>query len=100
MAFHNCRLLARLGLNEGLRQIRNYAFVGCHALTKVDFPSTVQVVDHSAFHKCTSLTRLGLNEGLKRIGKYAFSHCYSLSHAEFHKVSTTLLPKHLQIAAI
>eukprot|EP00980_Cylindrotheca_fusiformis_P019287 scaffold6609_cov84-Cylindrotheca_fusiformis.AAC.2 len=58
------------------------AFFGCSVLTKVDFPSTVQVVDDCAFSYCTSLSRLGLNEGLERIGQATFESCESLTEVD------------------
>eukprot|EP00980_Cylindrotheca_fusiformis_P019543 scaffold6774_cov91-Cylindrotheca_fusiformis.AAC.6 len=78
-AFHECKLLERLGLNEGLELIGKIAFARCESLTEVSIPSTVKVVDDGAFQKCKLLKPLGLNEGLERIGVYAFFGCESLT---------------------
>eukprot|EP00980_Cylindrotheca_fusiformis_P003881 scaffold860_cov111-Cylindrotheca_fusiformis.AAC.7 len=84
--FYQCRSLARLGLKEGLERIGKVVFRECESLTKVDFPSTIKVIDDLAFWKCKHLERLSLNEGLERIGEYAFCECESLT--EVHVPST------------
>eukprot|EP00980_Cylindrotheca_fusiformis_P019722 scaffold6894_cov73-Cylindrotheca_fusiformis.AAC.1 len=62
--FWGCKLLVRLGLNEGLERIGRYAFYHCESLTRMEIPSTVNVIDQQAFQDCRRLARLGLNEGL------------------------------------
>eukprot|EP00980_Cylindrotheca_fusiformis_P019885 scaffold6994_cov120-Cylindrotheca_fusiformis.AAC.6 len=84
-AFQDCRRLARLGLNEGLKRIGQDAFHRCESLTEVEIPSSVNVIDDWAFEYCERLARLTLNENLKRIGKRAFKCCHS---TEVHIPST------------
>eukprot|EP00980_Cylindrotheca_fusiformis_P016429 scaffold4897_cov129-Cylindrotheca_fusiformis.AAC.6 len=83
-AFQECKLLFRLGLNEGLERIGRCAFSRCISLKEVSFPSTVKVIDNGAFEECKLLgSLLGLNEGLlQRIGKSAFRKCDSLTEVE------------------
>ena len=77
MAFHCCRSLREVVLNEGPKKISNHAFAGCGSLESITIPSSVEELDSAAFYKCSSLKEVVLKEGLKKIGS-AFSSCETL----------------------
>lgn len=60
---------------EGVKKIWYYAFYKVDTLTKISFPSTLEVIGEMAFWTCRGLTEIELNEGLKEIHKDAFSYC-------------------------
>jgi len=78
-AFDTNRRLAEVTINEGVQELRDYAFYYAEALTKLVLPSTIRRIYYNAFCNCSSLTDLTLNEGLEEIDGYAFSNCSSLT---------------------
>lgn len=66
LAFYACRSLNDVKLNEGLKTIRFGAFgmplEGEAALSKLNVPSSVSVIEGGAFLFNTSLTKLSVNE--------------------------------------
>ena len=77
-AFSNATKLYSIRLNEGLKEIGDYIFAGCSALTEVYIPSTLQVIPENAFQKCTSLPAIALSAGIEHIGSEAFFGCTAL----------------------
>mmetsp|Transcript_8234 Transcript_8234/g.20254 ORF Transcript_8234/g.20254 Transcript_8234/m.20254 type:complete len:453 (-) Transcript_8234:187-1545(-) len=78
LAFHNCKHLKSVSLNEGLRIIGKGAFSDCTSLQSVRIPSTVTEIGEEAFWGATSLVDVVLNEGLLKIGATAFAVCMSI----------------------
>ena len=76
-AFHRCRSLREVVLNEGLKTIGRSSFLGC-SLESIIIPSTVTNIGKSAFQACNSLREINLDEGLVNVGYYAFCLCTSL----------------------
>lgn len=83
---------------EGIREICGVAFSASYPtgegwirysendqLTKIDFPSTLEIIDDSAFQGCVNLTEVAIPEGVKEIGDYAFDSCENLSHVNIPK---------------
>ena len=77
-AFNGCKSLREVVLNDGLREIGQYAFRDCIALQSINIPSTVTKIGYTAFHNCTSLVEVLLNDGLTVIGDSAFGGCSAL----------------------
>ena len=82
-AFQNCVKLVEVNLSEGLEAIKgtvnydNGAFSGCVMLESVTIPSTVKEIGNYAFHKCTALTKVDIldsTECMLTIGANAFSY--------------------------
>lgn len=69
-AFAKHASITSIKLNEGLKTIGKGAFKGARALTKVDLPSTLELIDDEAFLD-TSLESLRIPAALKRIGSVA-----------------------------
>ena len=77
MAFYCCNSLGGITLPDGLTILGDSAFQET-AITTVDIPAGVRVIDESAFSGCVNLTSVTLHEGLEEIGDSAFSRCKAL----------------------
>lgn len=102
-AFENCTSLARLGNAQGLTSIGDrafygctllngdcfagmtrlesvggYAFGGCAAIERMEFPESLDRLGPAAFHSCTGLTGVSLPQEMSVIGDAAFYGCASL----------------------
>ncbi|MBO4303021.1 MAG: leucine-rich repeat domain-containing protein, partial [Lentisphaeria bacterium] len=67
-------------LPEGLTRIGRRAFIGCHEIETVVFPSTLKTIEEEAFQFC-GLKELRLQEGTEHIGADAFRCCGELQKA-------------------
>ncbi|MCD8208722.1 MAG: leucine-rich repeat protein [Bacteroidales bacterium] len=73
-AFYGCSNLRTVTLDEGLREIDDYAFYKA-GISKIDFPSTLERIGSKAFYKCTDLTEIDFEDSSEHdmvIGDYAF----------------------------
>ena len=77
-AFHGCKNLTSVKLNDGLERIGNCAFDECEKLARITLPHSVTTGGFSAFAKCTGLTQIALGSGLTDLGQYAFYGCTGL----------------------
>lgn len=73
-AFYGYDNLKEINLNEGLKEIRGYAFSHT-GIKDMTIPSSVTNIGESAFYNCTSLESVQLNEGLEKIDYWAFNNC-------------------------
>ena len=89
-AFHGCKKLVEVQLNEGLEGIGDSAFEECRELRIVAIPSTVTELGDDAFAGCSNLTEVHLNEGLQIIGMYAFERCTALRNITLPSTVTEL----------
>lgn len=62
-------------------KIEPYAFSG-KSMKYVQFPDTLEMIDHHGFSECRYIRQLEFPSGLKWIGNYAFYNCWEL--AEVH----------------
>lgn len=97
--FYKCEKLEEVVANEGLLKINSRAFMSCYALSKFNFPSTLQSIGTSAFYKsaltefvapaglttlgddvfyASKLTKVSLNAALATMGKGLFAGCTAL----------------------
>ena len=65
----NCKEII---LEDGIKNIGNYAFSGCIGLTSVTIPESVTSIGLSAFNDCTGLTSITIPDSVTSIGYYAF----------------------------
>jgi hypothetical protein len=72
-------LINSVRFNDGITNVGDYAFSGCHNLSEISDTSGVTSVGSHAFDGCYSLTNMP--EGASSIGSYAFRNCASLDTA-------------------
>jgi len=78
-AFSSSWGLEDVGLNEGLIEIGEFAFVGCALLERIKIPSSVNILGKAAFMECEKLVNVEFCEGLVEIERAAFYGCYCLT---------------------
>ena len=64
---------------EGVRKIRNMAFIGHGDLTSITIPDSVTEIGDYAFSGCCSLTSITIPNSVITIGTGAFDRCCSLA---------------------
>ncbi len=82
-AFGNCTSVHAVKIGSGLKEISDYAFIGCIWLMELEIPATVKKVGNYAFYNCERLQSLTIREGVEEIGHYAFYGNTALTHVEF-----------------
>ena len=65
-------------IDDGVKNIGNYAFYWCIGLTSVTIPNSVTSIGNAAFSKCTGLTSVTIPNSIKSIGVGAFGGCSGL----------------------
>lgn len=65
-----------------LKEIGEYAFVGCSNLESILLPNGVYMIGEGAFRDC-GLTKIVLPESLKAVPRYAFRGCEKLANVKF-----------------
>ena len=71
-AFEDCYDLSSVELNEGLKEIDDYAFGHCEKLFSVKLPSTLETIGYSAFSDC-GIYCVDVPASVTKIGSNAFS---------------------------
>ncbi len=66
-------------LTEGIKNIGNYAFYNCSALTEITIPDDITSIGDAAFWNCSALTQVNIPDGVTSIGNSAFSGCSALT---------------------
>lgn len=69
---------------SSVRQIKNFAFRSCQALTSIIFPNSVTTIGVGAFQNCCSLTSIIIPKKVQVIAEYTFDNCTSLSSITLH----------------
>ena len=73
-----------------MEKIPSRLFQDCTGLKKINWPSTLKSIDHSAFGSCSSLEKVEIPEGVSEIGQYVFSDCSNLKEVKLPESLTTL----------
>ena len=79
-AFYDLEELKSITLNEGITDIKEYAFYNCSSLSKIKMPSSLKTIGNAAFYDCKNLKTATLNEGLLNIGESSFAGCKKLEN--------------------
>ncbi len=77
-AFTGCADLKSVSIPNSVTTIGAMSFFGCEKLESIDIPESVKVISDSALSFCESLTEVRLPANLTRITKYTFSGCRNL----------------------
>ena len=64
-------------LQQGVTEVRDYAFYRCSSLTSVTFPNSLRSVGLEAFLGCESLTSVTFPRGLEQVGADAFRYTWT-----------------------
>ena len=67
-----------LQIQEGVKRISDYAFIGASHIESLAIPNTVTSIGNNAFKDCSALKTVVLPNGVETIGRYAFSNCSAL----------------------
>ena len=67
-------------IDEGVRQVPNYAFTDCANIKSIKLPSTIASIGVHAFENCTGLRDINIPKGLGAMPGTAFMGCSSLAY--------------------
>jgi hypothetical protein len=70
-------------LPNTLKEIEDYAFMGCEKLQSIDIPESVKKIGIGAFKDCTSLTKVMIPKSVEELGFGAFCSCTNLEEFTF-----------------
>ena len=71
--------IKKIVIENGVRNIRNYAFCDCSSLTSVEIPNSVTGIGNYSFQNCNSLTSITIPNSVTSIGIKAFISTSNLS---------------------
>lgn len=63
---------------EGIKNVSDYAFLGCTGITKIELPNSVTSLGTGVFSGCSSLREIQLPPSLTKAGNTMFGECESL----------------------
>ena len=76
--FNGCKALSSIDLPESVKLIDYNAFLRCSALKEITIPDAVVKIDRQVFSQCSSLKKVTLGTQLETIGMNAFNECLAL----------------------
>lgn len=98
-AFVGCKLLANITIPNSVINIGESAFSGCESLTNITIPDSVTNIGGRAFDGCKLLADIIIPNSVTSIGLGAFWNCNSLNNIYVHNGSVDkfkkLLPENL-----
>lgn len=84
-AFLGCTGLKKIEFDGSVSEIGAHAFQGCNNLTEIEFSQITDWVGEYAFEGCSSLTSIAFVDTIWEIGECAFANCTSLTTIAFKK---------------
>lgn len=102
--------ILKVTIENGVTDIRSFAFCDCSRLKSVSIPDSVECIDWGAFDGCSSLKSIAIPDSVTSIGDSAFWGCSSLksiaipegvdllsgSFGDCYSLETVSLPKTLE----
>ena len=82
-AFDNCDNIEIVNINEGIEEIRYYAFHYCSKLEKIKLSETLKTIGVSAFEGCRNLKYIEIPKNVIEIGEKVFNY----SNVEIIKIN-------------
>ncbi len=68
-------------IGSGVKTIDEGAFTECTSLKEIEIPDSVETIGDNAFDDCSALKNVTFGSGIKSIGEEAFRNCTSLTEA-------------------
>lgn len=78
-AFHNCKNLKNINIQNGVTYIGDFAFSNCDSLTSIIIPNSVIDLGQYAFFDCENLKKVVLPNKITKISNSIFWQCTNLS---------------------
>ena len=76
-AFHSCKSITGVSINDGLTDIQDHAFYLCSNLGSIHLPASTKRIGEYAFGQCGKIASIYM-EGVESIGDHAFFACSKL----------------------
>ncbi|MBQ7203228.1 MAG: fibronectin type III domain-containing protein [Eubacterium sp.] len=73
--FHESDDIKSVVIKNGVTNIGDYLFGGCHGITEVTAASSVNTICKHAFYGCTGLTSIDVPEGVTKLEDDAYASC-------------------------
>ncbi len=73
-----------------VKEIGDYAFAYCSAVSSVSIPSGIRTIGDMAFYSCSALSSVSIPSGVTTLGERAFSNCLALSSVSIPNSVTTI----------
>jgi len=83
-------IFSHVTIPEGVTEIQDSAFWGCHNLNSITLPSTLLNIERGAFAYCSNLTTLNIPYGVTNIGESAFMYCINLTNINIPNSITSI----------
>lgn len=77
-------------IEDGVKNIGNYAFNGCIGLTSITIPDSVTDIGRDAFSGCTNLTSIDMGNGVTEVHNSSFKNLISLKSVTIGTGVTTI----------
>lgn len=78
--------IERLSIEARILELPSNICCGCHNLTTVRLPETIETIGHSAFRFCKNLTDINIPDSVQTIDDLAFEKCFALSEETKTKI--------------
>lgn len=77
-AFQGCHDLTSIYLPQTIETLASWSFTGCSLLKEIEFPENLKSIGDYAFMDCHAFTTVTLPKTIESVGHRAFFNCYSL----------------------
>lgn len=95
-AFKDCQNINKVVIAEGIKYIKDFAFMNCKSLKALQLPSTLEEIGAHAIQGA-AISEAYIPESVTEIGEYAFSGCPFLKSIDIPE-TIKIIPKGLLMA--
>lgn len=90
IAFNHNTKVTEIIMPSSVRDIENFAFMGCSSLKSVTFSENLRRIGSRSFMDCVELENISLPDSLQVIDEYAFANCHNLKRCELSSNPRTI----------